>query len=115
MRSNRLLYATIGVLIATANPIWPVAARAAEDASTMDNAALASSYDAEAQAAKAKADEHRSMMNRYKNLPLPKGSAVTKQGMVEHCQKLVKAYTQASTEAASLAKAHRSMAGQAGH
>lgn len=76
----------------------------------MDHAALASSYEQEAKDAQAKAASHEMMLGRYKNLPLPKGSAVNKEQMVKHCQSLVDSYKQTATQASDLAKAHREMA-----
>jgi hypothetical protein len=90
--------------------------RAEEADAPMDHAALASSYQAEAKDALQKAAMHQTMLNRYKNAPtLPKGTAVPKQAMVQHCQKLVDSYTQAASQASDLAKLHQDAASQEAH
>lgn len=78
----------------------------------MDHAALAASYQAEAQAAQAKVAEHEKMLERYERLPMiPKGSAtLPKEAMIKHCQKLIESYEAAAAEATDLAKAHQEMA-----
>ncbi|HZR81906.1 MAG TPA: hypothetical protein VFD92_12475 [Candidatus Binatia bacterium] len=40
----------------------------------------------------------------------PKGSGVTREQMVQHCQKLVNAYKEASAEVGTLAKDHAAAA-----
>jgi hypothetical protein len=79
----------------------------------MDHAAMAQSYDKEASEAREKAASHEQEMKRYQNLGAPKGSPVTPQSMVGHCQRLSDAYKTAATEASALAKDHREMAAQA--
>lgn len=82
----------------------------AQNAAPMDNAAIAASYDQEAKDAQAKAATHEEMLARYKSMPmLPKGSAVNKEQMVSHCQKIIDSYKQTAKQASDLAKAHREM------
>ena len=91
-----------------------VPALRAQDSAPMDHAAMAASYEQEAKDAQAKAATHEVMLGRYKNLPmLPKGSAVNKEQMVGHCQKLVDSYQDTAKQATDLAKAHREMAAAA--
>lgn len=88
-----------------------VPALRAQDSAPMDHAAMAASYDQEAKDAQAKAASHELMLGRYKNMPmLPKGSAVNKEQMVSHCQKIVDSYKDTAKQASDLAKAHREMA-----
>ena len=83
----------------------------AQDSPPMDHAAMAASYDQEAKDAQAKAASHEQMLSRYKNMPiLPKGSALNKEQMVAHCQKLVDSYKATAKQASDLAAAHREMA-----
>lgn len=83
----------------------------AQNEGDMDHAALASSYQQEANEARAKAASHEQMLNRYKSMPaLPKGSPTTKEAMVKHCQKLVDSYKASAAQAADLAKAHQQLA-----
>ena len=97
--------ALLAALVLAAPPVR------AQDQGTMDHAAMASDYQAEAKEAQAKAASHQLMLDRYKNMPmLPKGSPVTRDQMVKHCQKLVDSYKETATEAGDLAKAHQSMA-----
>lgn len=109
-RGRWLTFGTLAVVIAAGSPLATVA-RGAEAAPSMDHAAMAASYESEAKAAQEKAAEHEAMMGKYKNLPLPKGSAVTKQAMTSHCQKLVAGYKSIASEAGSLAKEHQQMEG----
>lgn len=83
----------------------------AQDQGGMDHAAMASSYQAEATEAKAKAAQHELMLNRYKNqMIFPKGSAMPKEQAVTHCQKLVDSYKEAAAQASDLAKVHQDLA-----
>jgi hypothetical protein len=87
------------------------AAYAQDEAASMDHAAMASSYQAEAKEAQAKVASHEQMLARYKQLPMtPKGSSVTKEQMIKHCQKLVDSYKSAASQATDLAKAHQEAA-----
>ena len=82
----------------------------AQDAASMDNAAMAASYNQEAKDAQAKVAAHEQMLSRYENMPmLPKGSAVDKEQMVKHCRSLIDSYKATAKQAADLAKAHREM------
>ncbi|HZR83378.1 MAG TPA: hypothetical protein VFD92_19950 [Candidatus Binatia bacterium] len=105
-RSNRLFSTALGALVALS---IPCAAFAADDA-TMDHSGMASQYQAEANAAQEKVKEHEDMIKRYKSMSTPKGSPMTKEQMVQHCQNLVKAYKEASAEASTLAKDHAAAA-----
>lgn len=111
MRARRFLVtlAAAGILAGSAGPL---AVLAADDAAApMDHAALAASYEKEAKDARQMAAQHQTMLNRYKNAPsIPKGSALPKEAMVEHCQKLMDAYGQAAAQADSLAQAHKAAA-----
>ena len=113
-RLNWLLIGAFGLAISAAPGLgWTAWA---EDAAPMDNAAMASSYQAEAKAAQQKAAEHETMLSRYKNAPsFPKGSPFPKEAMTKHCQKLIDAYKQAAGEAGDLAKMHQEAATQAAH
>ena len=110
MRRSRLAVAVATfALLAVAVP-----ALRAQDSAPMDHAAVAASYDQEAKDAQAKAASHEAMLARYKSMPpLPKGSAVNKEQMIAHCQKLVDSYKATAAQATDLAKAHREMAGAA--
>lgn len=107
MRRSRLMVAVAAfAFIAIAVP-----ALRAQDSAPMDHAAMAASYDQEAKDAQAKVASHELMLGRYKSMPmLPKGSAVNKDQMVSHCQKLVDSYKDTAKQASDLAKAHREMA-----
>ena len=104
--SSRLLTlsATVAALVLSSSTLR------AESQAPMDHSAMAQSYETEAKEAQQKAASHEQEMKRYENLGVPKGSGVTMQGMVTHCQKLSNAYKSAATEATALAKGHRQMA-----
>jgi hypothetical protein len=110
MRHSRLMMATAMVaFLAVAVP-----ASHAQDSAPTDHAAMAASYDQEAKDAQAKVASHEKMLETYKDMPmLPKGSAVSKEQMVAHCQKLVASYKDTAKQASDLAKAHREMAAAA--
>ena len=102
------VFSVMTVLAATLLMTLPLGA---QDDVPMDNAAMASSYQAEAKEAQAKAASHELMLNRYKNqMTFPKGSPTSKEQMVKHCQKLVDSYKEAAAQANDLAKAHQGMA-----
>ena len=110
MRRFRLMMATaMFAFLAVGVP-----ALHAQNTAPMDHAAMAASYDQEAKDAQAKAATHEKMLASYKDMPmLPKGSAVNKEQMVGHCQKLVDSYKATAKQASDLAKAHREMAAAA--
>jgi hypothetical protein len=73
-----------------------------------DHEALASAYDKEAAAAEAKAKAHEGMARTYNaGGGAPKASSTA---MVEHCNRLTKAYGAAAAEYRALAAEHRRMA-----
>lgn len=107
MRTRRSVF---GAAIALALLLGSYPARAASDAGSMDHAAMAKSYQDEATEDAAKAKTHEEMAERYKNLGIPKGSGVTKEQMMQHCEKLSAAYKQAAAQAGDLAKLHEKAA-----
>ena len=72
-----------------------------------DHERLATMYDQEAAAAKARADEHRKMAAAYRK---EGGAIVSKLHFDEHCDALVKSYTNAAQSYEALSKAERQMA-----
>lgn len=109
MKRSRLVVAAALTLLVASVP-----ALRAQDTAPMDHEAIAASYDQEAKDAQAKVASHELMLGRYKNMPmLPKGSAVNKEQMVSHCQKLIDSYKDSAKQASDLAKVHREMAASA--
>jgi hypothetical protein len=76
-----------------------------------DHEAIASYYDKESAAAKAKAAEHRRLAETYRTLSVSPRSQVP--SMENHCRQLVQDYESIATEYASLAGEHRQMAREA--
>jgi hypothetical protein len=74
-----------------------------------DHEAIASYYDKESAAAKAKAAEHTKMAVTYRHFALGKSQSQ----MESHCQQLVRNYESIATDNAALAAAHRQMAQEA--
>ena len=72
-----------------------------------DHEAIASYYEREVAAAKAKAEEHRKMEAAYRNI------ARGKTAMEGHCHRLVQDYDGVAAENAALAKEHQHMARKA--
>lgn len=88
---------------------------AIENAETpADHEALAIYFEAEAKAARAMAERHRSMGARYKSLRKPAGlkgvRAQLERTMPRHCDRLVASYEAAATEYDAMAAAHREAA-----
>jgi hypothetical protein len=76
-----------------------------------DHEAIASYYDREATAAKAKAEEHRRLAETYRTLAVSGRTPLQPMGM--HCQQLAEIYERAAADNAALATAHRQMAQEA--
>jgi hypothetical protein len=74
-----------------------------------DHEAIASYYDKESAAAKAKAAEHHKMAVTYRHLALGKSQSP----MESHCQQMVQSFESIATNNAALAEAHRQMAQEA--
>jgi hypothetical protein len=89
-------------------------ADAVEKAQTpADHEAIAKTYDEEAKALRAKANDHRQMARRYSRPASFKGSRVG--GAMEgHCKKLASNYDETAESAEALAADHREMAKEAG-
>ena len=91
-------------------------ARAAEHMSMMDmigsaktaadHEAIASQYDRDAAAAKAKAEEHRKMAAEYRKM----GGPAVKAQLPEHCEGLAVQFEGEAKEFAAMAQAHRDLA-----
>jgi DNA mismatch repair ATPase MutL len=71
-----------------------------------DHESIAASYEQEANALQAKADEHRQMVKAYGAF----GFLKEKHNLVQHCDSLVKKYQDAARENLALAKIHREIA-----
>lgn len=77
-----------------------------------DHAALAAMYAGEATTLRGKAAEHESMLQRYESASVPaKGAPFPKAALVQHCRKLIASYRQAASDAETLAKLERELAG----
>jgi hypothetical protein len=112
MKATKLVYG--GAILTILACLATTGVARAQDDATMDHAAMASSYQAEAKEAQAKVASHELMLSRYKNMPTtPKGAPVPKEAMVKHCQKLVDSYKEAAGQATDLAKAHQEAASAA--
>jgi len=88
---------------------------AIENAETpADHEALATYFEGEAKAARAMAERHRSMGERYRNLRKPAGlkgvRAQIERSMPRHCDKLVASYEAAAKEYEAMAAEHREAA-----
>jgi hypothetical protein len=76
-----------------------------------DHEALAAYYEEEAKTARAMAERHRSMGERYRNPHKPAGlKGVRARSMPQHCDKLVASYEAAAKEYEAMAAAHREAA-----
>jgi hypothetical protein len=73
-----------------------------------DHEAIASYYEKEGAAAKAKAAEHRRLAETYRTLSVSPRSQVP--SMENHCRQLAQTYESAAADNAALAQAHRQMA-----
>jgi len=73
-----------------------------------DHETIAPYYDKEGPTAKAKAAEHRKLMEAYRNL-----AGKSQFGMEGHCQRLGQNYGSIATENTALATSHRQMAQEA--
>ena len=75
-----------------------------------DHEAIASYYDAQAAAAKKKAEEHRKMADTYKagGTSIGKGSGPV--ALPQHCQALAKTFDGEAAEYTAMAQAHRDIA-----
>ncbi len=112
-RTVRVTLAVVALVVAFHLPTQRAGAQEKFDLGTAitgaktpaDHEAIASYYDKESAAAKAKAAEHHKLMEAYRNLA---GKGQFK--MEEHCQKLAQNYESIATEYTSLAGAHRQMA-----
>ncbi len=71
-----------------------------------DHESMAASYEQEAKALQAKAEEHRQMARAYGKI----GFLKEKHNLVQHCDSLVKKYQEAAKENLALAKIHREIA-----
>lgn len=77
-----------------------------------DHAALAAMYSNEAATLRGKAAEHEVMLQRYENAAAPaKGAPFPKAALGQHCRKLVATYRKAASDAATMAKLERELAG----
>jgi hypothetical protein len=72
-----------------------------------DHEALATHFEEEAKAVRAKAAEHRAMAQSYAKSG---GYAATKGNLVQHCESLAATYQKAADENLALAKQHRQLA-----
>jgi len=105
--------AVLGVLLAIAPLALAADSPTVADVDAGNNAALASSYEQEAQSLRAKAQMHVEMLAAYDKSPAyrrqhPGGGLAA---MKQHCQKLIDAYTTAADQAEALAKEHKAAAG----
>jgi uncharacterized protein (UPF0333 family) len=73
-----------------------------------DHEAIAKSYEAEAATAEVTASKHEAMARTYRAAGGPKKTSTN--SMVRHCERLVKAYTDAAADYRALAAEHRSVA-----
>ncbi len=71
-----------------------------------DHESIAASYEQEAKALQAKADEHRQMAKAYAKT----GFLKEKHNLAQHCDSLVKKYEGAANDNLALAKIHRDIA-----
>jgi DNA mismatch repair ATPase MutL len=71
-----------------------------------DHESMAASYEQEAKALQAKAEEHRQMAKAYGKT----GYLKEKRNLAQHCDSLVKKYQAAAKENLALAKIHRELA-----
>ena len=118
------MFVSFSLLAASSTLVAPKAAfgldapdlpAAIENAKTAaDHEAIAAYYDAEAKAARAKAEKHRKMAAAYGKHPKPaggKGSRSQVYRTIEpHCGKLVASYEAAAQEFAAMAASHREAA-----
>ena len=73
-----------------------------------DHETIAAYYDREVATAHAQAEEHRKMMEAYRNL-----TGKSQFRMEDHCQRLAQSYESVAADNAALAAAHRQMAQEA--
>ena len=121
MQGNAIRVFSLVLLLAVAGP---GAARALDPAdlpeaiekaeTPADHEALAAYFEGEAKAARAAAERHRSMGERYKHLHRPAGlkgvRAPLERTMPRHCERLVANYEAAAEEYEEMAAAHREAA-----
>ncbi len=74
-----------------------------------DHEALAAHYEQAAKDAEAKVEEHKKLLNQYKQHSYQYG----KQGemLIEHCEAMISAYQKVATSNAEMAKMHHQLAG----
>ena len=105
--------AFLGLLAScTINPHPMDMTQAVQNAKTRsDHEALAKHYEDAAKEMQEKVDDHKKMLGQYEANKALYGKQA--QGLISHCQGLVRVYEQAAAENKSMAESHRQMAAEA--
>lgn len=93
----------------SAEPSPSIANEVATAKSRADHEQIASYYEQEAKAARAKSDEHRQLAAQYKKPGYGNAAPI----LVQHCNYIAAKYRQAAAESLKLAKLHRELAAKA--